>query len=60
MSLVPREQKLGTVGSAGQLIPGVTARVVRPDGSLGKEGEEGELILSGPSVALSYYKNPEA
>jgi len=60
VSHVPLGQKVGTVDSAGQLIPGVTARVVRPDGSLANEGEEGELILTGPSVALCYYKNPEA
>jgi 4-coumarate--CoA ligase len=60
VSHVPLGQKVCTVDSAGQLIPGVTARVVRPDGSLANEGEEGELILTGPSVALCYYKNPEA
>lgn len=60
VSLVPPEQKVGTTNSAGQLLPGVTARVVKPDGTLAKEGEQGELIVTGPSMALGYYKNPEA
>ncbi|KAK2461606.1 hypothetical protein APHAL10511_006069 [Amanita phalloides] len=60
VSLVPPDQKLGTVGSAGRLIPGVTARVVKADGSLAREGEQGELVVTGPSMALGYYKNPEA
>ena len=57
---MPPEQKIGTINSAGQLLPGITARVVKPDGTLSKEGEAGELIITGPSMALGYFKNPEA
>jgi 4-coumarate--CoA ligase len=60
IAIVPPDQKFGTAGSAGRLIPGVLARVVKPDGSLAKEGEAGELVVTGPSMALGYYKNPEA
>jgi 4-coumarate--CoA ligase len=60
ISVVPPEQKIGTINSAGQLLPGITARVVKPDGTLSKEGEAGELIITGPSMALGYFKNPEA
>ncbi|KAJ7446405.1 phenylacetyl-CoA ligase [Mycena galericulata] len=60
VSLMGGRQTMGTPGSAGQLIPGVVARVVRPDGSLCKEGEEGELVVTGPSMALGYLNNEAA
>ncbi|CAK5279834.1 unnamed protein product [Mycena citricolor] len=53
-------QKMGAVGSAGQIIPGVAARVVRPDGALCGEGEEGELVVTGPSMALGYLNDEKA
>ncbi|KAJ6520072.1 amp dependent CoA ligase [Mycena sanguinolenta] len=53
-------QQMGTVGSAGQIIPGIIARVVRPDGTLCKEGEQGELVVTGPSMALGYLNNEAA
>ncbi|TFK36900.1 amp dependent CoA ligase [Crucibulum laeve] len=60
ISNVSPDQKFGTIGSAGKLIPGVVARVIKHDGSFAAEGERGELMVSGPSIALGYYKNPEA
>lgn len=42
------------------MIPGIAARVVKPDGTLAKLNEPGELVVNGPSMALGYYKNPEA
>jgi len=54
------DQKLGTIGSAGGLIPGIVAKVVKSDGSLAVEGEQGELVVTGPSMALGYYENPTA
>ncbi|KAI0803315.1 amp dependent CoA ligase [Irpex lacteus] len=60
ISLSPNNNKIAAPGSGGVLIPGVVARVVKPDGSLAKEGETGELVVTGPSMALGYYKNPEA
>ncbi|KAJ6575367.1 amp dependent CoA ligase [Mycena capillaripes] len=60
VSLLGGRQKMGTPGCAGQLIPGVVARVVRPDGSPCKEGEQGELVVTGPSMALGYLNNEQA
>jgi 4-coumarate--CoA ligase len=45
---------------AGKLLPGIRARVHKADGRLAKCGERGELFVSGPSNALSYYKNRQA
>jgi Acyl-CoA synthetases (AMP-forming)/AMP-acid ligases II len=58
--MVPPDQKVGTTGSAGQLIAGIVARVVKADGSLASEGEQGELIVTGPSMALRYLNNEQA
>jgi acyl-CoA synthetase (AMP-forming)/AMP-acid ligase II len=47
-------------GSAGILVPGVEARIVRPDGSLAGPNEPGELLVRGGSVALGYKGNDKA
>ncbi len=60
VALSSDDQKIATPASAGVLIPGIVARVVKPDGTLAKLGEPGELLVRGPSMALGYYKNPEA
>ena len=54
------ENKCDLSGSAGQLIPGVTARVEKPDGALAEFDEPGELVVRTPSLALGYAGNPEA
>ncbi|KAH7908838.1 hypothetical protein BJ138DRAFT_1136912 [Hygrophoropsis aurantiaca] len=56
----PLNKKRDLSGSGGQLIPGVVARVVRPDGSLADFDEPGELVAKMPSLALRYEGNPEA
>jgi acyl-CoA synthetase (AMP-forming)/AMP-acid ligase II len=58
--MVPLSQKIGTLGCAGQLIPGVRARVVKVDGTLAKAGEPGELVVKTPSLALGYMNNEKA
>ena len=58
-SLQP-ERTFGTIGSAGALVPGVIAKVVKEDGTLASEGEQGELVVKGPAMALGYYENPQA
>lgn len=50
---VPAEV-LARPGSAGRPIDGVTVRIVRPDGSEAPTGEEGEVVVSGPTVAIGY------
>ncbi|KAJ7855940.1 amp dependent CoA ligase [Mycena olivaceomarginata] len=49
-----------TSGSAGTLLPGVQARVVKSDGTLAGYNEPGEFVIKSPSLALGYYKNREA
>ena len=49
----------GVLGSAGRLITNCTARVVKPDGSLGGVGEEGELVIKSPATPLNYYLGNE-
>ncbi|KAI0672229.1 phenylacetyl-CoA ligase [Trametes maxima] len=60
VTVYPVSQRVGTLGSAGQLIPGVVAKVVKADGTLAGVGEPGELLLKGPSISLGYYNNEQA
>lgn len=60
ISMMPLSQKVGTLGSAGQLLSGVRARVIKPDGTLAGVGEPGELVVTGPSMALRYSNNEKA
>lgn len=53
-------QFIGTFGSVGQLMPGCVARIVKADGSLGDYDEEGELLVTGPQMALRYTNNEKA
>jgi 4-coumarate--CoA ligase len=41
-------------------MPGVTAKIVKPDGSLGKPGERGELVVYSKANALGYVDAEEA
>lgn len=54
------DEKLGVPGSAGRLIHGVVAKVVKDDGTLAGFNEPGELQVKVPSVALGYLNNEEA
>ncbi|KAI0066477.1 amp dependent CoA ligase [Artomyces pyxidatus] len=60
VTMFPLSQRIGTLGSAGQLLPGVRARVVKSDGTYAKAGEQGELYVTGPSMALRYANNEQA
>ena len=43
----------------GRAIPFAEVLVVHEDGSLAADGEEGELVHSGPLVAQGYWRDPE-
>ncbi|KAG8960122.1 hypothetical protein FRC05_007047 [Tulasnella sp. 425] len=57
----PIEQRHGgTLGSAGQLISGTEAKVVKSDGTLADYGEMGELFIRGPQGRFNRYLNNPA
>lgn len=60
ISMYPISQKIGAIGSAGQILPGIVYRVVKEDGQLARPGEPGELMVRGPSNALGYFRNEKA
>jgi 4-coumarate--CoA ligase len=60
LSSIDPDARVVKVGSSGPLLPGIEAKIVKADGTLGKEGERGELLVAGPCVALGYVGNPEA
>ncbi len=49
----PTAPKRGTVGKA---VPGVTIRIVGPDGTGMPVGEEGEIVVHGANVMASYWQ----
>lgn len=54
------EQKICTPGSAGRLVPGITARVVKPNGLLAGFNELGQLVIKSGAIALGYLDNEES
>lgn len=53
----PLEKRVGTVGQA---LPGVEAKVVNPEtGAAAPDGVSGELCTRGHNVMLGYYNQPE-
>ncbi len=48
------------IESIGRAIPGVTMRVLKPDGTDAGPGETGELVGSGDNIMQGYWKNEEA
>ncbi|KAI6122457.1 hypothetical protein EDD16DRAFT_1859409 [Pisolithus croceorrhizus] len=60
ISICPLEAKTDLSASSGVLLPGISARVERPDGSLADWGELGELVIKSPALALGYTHDSEA
>ncbi|KAL4073112.1 hypothetical protein V8B97DRAFT_2022941 [Scleroderma yunnanense] len=56
----PVDKQRDLSGSAGQILPGITARIEKTDGTLAHFDEPGELVVKTPSLALGYAGNPEA
>tara|TARA_R110000868_G_scaffold331349_1_gene592337 strand:+ start:3720 stop:5261 length:1542 start_codon:yes stop_codon:yes gene_type:complete len=48
------------LGSAGKPIMHVDVKVARDDGAEASAGEEGEIIIRGPSVITEYFRRPDA
>ena len=51
------ERRAGTVGFP---LPGLSARIVKPDGTPAAQDEEGELYVKGPNVFGGYWNREEA
>ncbi|KAI0741848.1 hypothetical protein C8Q80DRAFT_1274205 [Daedaleopsis nitida] len=54
------DTRVGTIGSSGWLIPGVAVRNLKADSSWGGVNEQGELVVTGPSIPLGYLDNTQA
>jgi malonyl-CoA/methylmalonyl-CoA synthetase len=46
-------------GTVGRPLPGVSARVRAPDGTLAAAGDPGVLEIKGPNVFAGYWRNPD-
>lgn len=51
------ERRPGTIGFP---LPGISAKVVKPDGSMAQVDEEGEVYVKGPNVFAGYWKREQA
>lgn len=47
-------------GSIGPSAPGVTTRIISPEGHDVPQGEIGELVAQGPNIMKGYYNDPES
>ncbi|KAJ7484145.1 hypothetical protein FB451DRAFT_1435195, partial [Mycena latifolia] len=56
VTMPPLNRRVAT-DAVGHLVPGFTARVVKPEGSLAGIGESSELYVTGPSLAIHYVNN---
>jgi long-chain acyl-CoA synthetase len=53
----PRRHKFGTSGIT---MESIEVKIVKPDGTLARPGETGELVIRGGNVMKGYFRNPEA
>ena len=51
------ERRAGTVGLP---LPGISVRLLKPDGEPAADGETGELHIKGPNIFAGYWRRPEA
>ena len=60
LSYLAPERLAAKTASIGRSIPGVTLRVLRPDGHPAAVGEVGEIVASGDNITLGYLRDPAA
>jgi acyl-CoA synthetase (AMP-forming)/AMP-acid ligase II len=60
LSYLSPERLAAKSASIGRGIPGVTLRVLRPDGQPAAVGEVGEIVASGDNITLGYLRDPAA
>jgi long-chain acyl-CoA synthetase len=53
----PQRHKFGT---SGIIMESIQLKIVKPDGTLARSGETGELVIQGGNVMKGYFRNPEA
>ncbi len=59
LSYLEPENLFRKAGSIGKAIPGVTLRVLHPDGRPVAVGEVGEIVASGDNIMAGYWSEPE-
>lgn len=57
--LLPEEAETGR-GSVGRAMPGCTVEVLGEDGRAVEVDQTGEIAITGPGVAVGYFRDPEA
>ncbi len=53
----PPRHKFGT---SGILMQSIELKIMKPDGSLARTGETGEIVIRGGNVMKGYFRNPDA
>lgn len=59
LSYLPPEELASRPGSIGKGIPGVTLRVVAPNGELVQPGQVGEILARGGNISPGYFNDPQ-
>ncbi|EMD41954.1 hypothetical protein CERSUDRAFT_110506 [Gelatoporia subvermispora B] len=54
VSMTSLSQRIAVSGSSGSILPGISTRVMTEDGRLAAPGEQGELWIKGPAMAMGY------